>query len=99
MADHQEVPSDQQPAAEPPPSSPSKDGLSGTGPAQPDPIPSPPPGASPTPGGNNLNAIDDSDVDKVVPKRTEETELRDTSSPPGSGGRAEDDTGAAPQPL
>lgn len=98
MADSQDVPSDRQRGADAPSSSPSKDGLSGPGPAQPDPISSPPPGSG-APGGNNLNAIDDADVDKVVSKGTEATPLRDTSSPPGSGGRAEDDPGPAPQPL
>ncbi|MEM5436528.1 hypothetical protein [Paraburkholderia diazotrophica] len=35
-----------------------------------------------TPGGNNLNAIPEEDIDKVVPVSPDETELRDPALAP-----------------
>lgn len=88
-----------EPVAPPSPSTPSQEGLSGPGPAQPQPIPSPAPGTPRTPGGNQLDAIDETDADKVVPKDPKETQLRDTISPPGAGSHRVDDTGSPPRPL
>ncbi|CAB3696089.1 hypothetical protein [Paraburkholderia rhynchosiae] len=87
------------PASPPSPSTPSREGMSGPGPAQAEPVPSPPPGASRTPGGNQLNAIDEADADKVVPKDPKGTQLRDTTSPPGAGSHTVDDEGSPPKPL
>lgn len=88
-----------EPAAPPSPSTPSREGLSGPGPAQPQPIPSPAPGTPRTPGGNQLDAIDEKDADKVVPKDSKETQLRDPGSAPGAGSHSVDDAGSPPKPL
>ncbi|CAB3719239.1 hypothetical protein C8K18_11185 [Paraburkholderia sp. GV068] len=88
-----------EPVAPPSPSTPSREGMSGPGPAQPQPIPSPAPGTPRTPGGNQLDAIDEADADKVVPKDPKETQLRDTISPPGAGSHSVDDDGSPPKPL
>lgn len=55
--------------------------------------------ASPTPGGNNTNAVDEADVDKVVPRDVKETQLRESSTPPGAGHGGPDDAGNIPAPL
>ena len=91
--------SNNDPATPPSPSTPSQEGMSGPGPAQPRPIPSPAPGAPRTPGGNQLDAIDEADADNVVPRDPEETQLRDPGSPPGAGSHSVDDEGSAPKPL
>ena len=54
---------------------------------------------SATPGGNNLNNIDESEVAKVAPKNPQETQLRDPATPPGTGIEQQDDAGNAPTPL
>ncbi|MFM0195084.1 hypothetical protein PQQ65_18480 [Paraburkholderia strydomiana] len=102
MTDHQDASSsssNNDPATPPSPNTPSQEGLSGPGPAQPRAVPTPAPGTPRTPGGNRLNAIDEADADKVVPKNPEETQLRDATSPPGAGSRSVDDEGSPPKPL
>jgi hypothetical protein len=62
-------------------------------------VPTSAPGTPRTPGGNRLNAIDEADADKVVPKSPKETQLRDATSPPGAGSHSVDDDGSPPKPL
>lgn len=54
---------------------------------------------SPAPGGNRLNDIAEEDIDKVVPRNPQETELHDHAR----GGTDErdrpDETGEIPRPL